>query len=592
MKKLSWLVALVVISFLFFRCQKDISFIGGPDAGVSVSPDPITASIQGNITDENDMPAIGALVTAGTSTTITDANGYFRITDALLDKNTSLVTAEKGGYFTGYRVLAATSGSNQVAIKLIKKDLAATIQSSVGGDASLSNGANIKLPANGVVKDGSNTDYNGDVKVYASYINPKSGDIAKMIPGSLVANDKNGKRVVLSSYGMLAVELLSAGGEKLQIKSGSTATLTIPIPFGFSPAAPATIPLWYINEETGIWQEEGMARKQGNNYVGEVKHFSFWNCDQANNAVNLSLTLHTPDDLPLVNAAVRMSGVLTDTSTSASSVYGFTDSLGQVKGLVPANTNLTLEVIGTCGGTIVYSQTILPLTQDKDLGTIKITNQTASLLTLTGTLVNCSNAPVTNGYAVISLNGIRRYVNADANGRFKTSYVTCSSGNQSILISGVDADAQQQSNQTEITVMLPLADVGNIVACGNVAEDQFINYTIDGIDYSITPLNGDSLSGYQQDAYTTRFFGYTLSSSPRRFLGFKAYDANGTGTFQMGELSVSSSDTVFLSVNPQVTFTKFAKTPGEFYEGHFDDLSYSDSAQAQHTISATFKIKQ
>jgi hypothetical protein len=45
-----------------------------------------------------------------------------------------------------------------------------------------------------------------------------------------MADDKDAKRVFLTSYGMMAVELQSTAGERLQLKSGSTATLTSPIP--------------------------------------------------------------------------------------------------------------------------------------------------------------------------------------------------------------------------------------------------------------------------------------------------------------------------------------------------------------------------
>ena len=70
---------------------------------------------------------------------------------------------------------------------------------------SLSDGSKISLPASAVVNAASGSDYSGDINVYASYINPKANDISKTVPGSFVANDKNGKRVILSSYGMLAV---------------------------------------------------------------------------------------------------------------------------------------------------------------------------------------------------------------------------------------------------------------------------------------------------------------------------------------------------------------------------------------------------
>ena len=55
-------------------------------------------------------------------------------------------------------------------------------------------------------------------------------DISETIPGSFMADNKEGKRVSLTSFGMLAVELESLTGETLQIAPGNTATLSIPIP--------------------------------------------------------------------------------------------------------------------------------------------------------------------------------------------------------------------------------------------------------------------------------------------------------------------------------------------------------------------------
>ena len=39
------------------------------------------------------------------------------------------------------------------------------------------------------------------------------------------------------------------------------------------------MPLWYFDEQKGMWVEEGVATKQGNQYVGTVNHFTDWNCD-------------------------------------------------------------------------------------------------------------------------------------------------------------------------------------------------------------------------------------------------------------------------------------------------------------------------
>lgn len=585
MRKLFWVFAVILVSVSSFQCQRDISFIGRPDNGISVTPQPITTSLQGIITDENDRPFAGVMVTAGTGNAITDENGFFHLNNIILDKNTSMVTAEKGGYFKAYRIFAATSGCNQVTIKLLKRNLAGTVDASKGGDVSLSNGAKINLSANGIVTAASGSAYSGNVSVYASYINPKSEDIDKIVPGSFVANDKDGKRVLLSSYGMLAVELASANGEKLQIKEGSVAILTIPIPLTSVAAAQASIPLWFIDEKTGLWQEEGTATKQGNNYVGEVKHFSFWNCDYPLDGVNLSLTLHTPDDLPLVNTAVKIS-TATD---SVSSAYGWTDSLGQVKGMVPANKNLKLEVLDPCGNSI-YSQNIESLTQSIDLGTIKIAGANSHLLTFTGTLVNCSGAPVTKGYAIINLNGAIHYVAPNSTGQFTTTYVTCSGVPATSTVLAIDEDAQQQSALTSIPVSSPITNAGDILVCGTSSE-QYINYKLDNVAYSITGSTGDtSIRGYR--GYTssgiTNIAAYDFTTAYNE-INFSA-NATAAGTFPVSNFSVRDYYSIRINQPFDVIFTNFPANAGEFYIGTLSG-TFTDSLSNIHTVSATFKVR-
>ena len=253
-------LALILTSVLFFQCQRELSFIGGSDPQPAI-PAPITATVQGNVLDENGLPADGVNIKVGTKTAVTDAKGYFRITDASLDKNASLVVAEKTGYFKAMRSFSATTGVNQVVIKLLPKSLAGTIDGTAGGSVTLNNGMKVALPANGVVNASGNA-YTGSVNVYAAFIDPTSPEIDRIVPGSFMADDKNGGRVTLSSYGMMAVELESAGGEKLQVKNGSKATLTSPIPASLQSSAPANIAMWYVDESKGIWKEEGSGGKE------------------------------------------------------------------------------------------------------------------------------------------------------------------------------------------------------------------------------------------------------------------------------------------------------------------------------------------
>src|SRR4029079_7909054 len=218
---------LVLVPVLFFRCQKgvDVSF----ETNNNNNNVNLKGTVQGNILDENGKAAADVQVTVGSITVNTDARGYFRVTNVSLNKNLSMVTAEKQGYFKAYRSFNATSGANQVLIRLVKKSLAGTVNASSGGEVSLSGGAKISLPANAVMLS-SGGSYSGVVKIFSSYIDPSSSEISQTVPGSFMADDKNNQRVTLASYGMMAVELESSAGEKLLIKSGSTAQLTSPIP--------------------------------------------------------------------------------------------------------------------------------------------------------------------------------------------------------------------------------------------------------------------------------------------------------------------------------------------------------------------------
>ncbi|NOT51472.1 MAG: carboxypeptidase regulatory-like domain-containing protein [Chitinophagaceae bacterium] len=583
MKRLFYPVLLICISILSFNCQKEISGEGGGPSLPAPSA-PITATIQGKIVDENNLPAAGVSIKVGTKTAITDAKGYFRITKASLDKNASLVVAEKSGYFKAYRTFQATSGANHVSIKLIKKVLAGTTSSATGGDVILPNGSKISLPANGIVKAFGGS-YSGTVNVYSAYIDPTAADISQTVPGSFMADDKDGKRVTLTSYGMLAVELESPAGEKLQIAIDKKATLTAPIPSSILASAPATIPLWYVDEQTGIWKEEGTAVKNGNNYVGDVKHFSFWNYDICVPAINLSMTLKNPDGIPLVHVQVRLK------RSNGSSSYGYTDTLGRVSGLVPANEILQMDVMNNCNAS-VYNQNIGPFTQNTDLGVITITAPVSAQLTIQGTVLNCSGNPVTNGTVVVDYD-YPRYVNTNASGQFAVVIYGCGGGGPSTCsITATDNTAQQQGNIVVVPITTPVTYAGNITACGT-STAQFINYTLDGTPYALASPQ-DSMICYtvgQANPYFTILSGNGNPSNNNIDI-WTQHPTVTAGTYPLWMLQVQNYTRIQLLTPADISFTTFP-SPGGFYEGNFS-VNFKDSSDlsVSHTLNGNFRIKR
>lgn len=574
--------AILVLTISFAACQKDLADIGGPDpiVGLPATPEPITARLQGTILDEAGVPAPGVSVKVGTTVVTTDTRGYFRIQNASLDKKSSVVIAEKSGYFKAYRTFGATSGTNQVVIKLIKKTIAGTVNAASGGTVTTASGGKVALAANSIVKASDNSAYTGTINVYATYIDPTASDISQTVPGSFMADDKNNARVTLASYGMMAVVLESNTGEKLQIKSGSVASLTTPVPASRVSSAPATIAMWSVDEQTGIWKEEGSATLQGNVYVGDVKHFSFWNCDIPMNAIVLSLTL-TSNNKPLVYGLVKITR-----QNPTQSTYGSTDSLGQVSGYVPSNQPLLLELMDQCNNPY-FSQTIGPFSSNASMNITVSPASSANLITVNGRLLDCSNNPVTNGYARIYYGYHTSYASTDANGNFSTNFSSCASAPSTLDILGVDITSMQQA-VVNVPAVLPVTNAGTLTVCGTSAT-QFLNYIVNTTNYSIGTAPSDSLTAWTQGGttgYSTWISGSQATGTNSISFSFNAA-TQAPGTYAMGMLSLPGFPQTTVGNASSVTITSFPTAAGQFYEG-----SFTATFNSGNTTSGTFKIRK
>ena len=75
MKKI-FFILFGLISVISFHCQKELSYVnvaGNRNAFLT------TATVQGNVFDENGQPAVGVMIKSGDETITTDSHGYFRI---------------------------------------------------------------------------------------------------------------------------------------------------------------------------------------------------------------------------------------------------------------------------------------------------------------------------------------------------------------------------------------------------------------------------------------------------------------------------------------------------------------------------------
>src|SRR6187401_90626 len=583
------LLGTLIISLFILSCQKEAKTDNptpGGGTGSVVNPTPVQGNVTGKVIDNNNNAVAGATVKAGSNTTTTDSRGLFRFNNIQLDKYSAVITVEKTGFFKGYRVFSASANNtNFVQLKLVPKTLIGSIDAAAGGSVSLPDNSKITLPASGVVVRSNSQSYTGSVKVYAAAIDPASADISQIVPGSVQGTDANNYRVVLTSFGMLAVELEGSNGEQLQIATGKTAKIRFTIPSSLRSTAPATIPLWSVDETTGLWKQEGNATKGTDYYEGDVSHFSFWNCDVSIPTIFLELNLKT------VEGSLPFTPVKITRVNSGGASYGYNDSTGHVGGLVPKNEPLLLEVFSNCNQP-VFSQNIGPYSSNTNLGTITVTIPPINYLQITGSAVNCSNQPVINGNAMIYYDG-HLYNKPISNGSFSLTVTRCSNSNATIEVVVVDNIGNEQSSIWSGSASSGTASTGTLSACGT-SSVSFFNYTLDGTNYSLSTATADSFfvsTGNATSQPATLIMAFK-KSQPNINIDF--YTQGGAvGTFPVMFMTANQyGDSSITLVTPfNVIFTSYGAV-GQFIEGSFTGQFREILNNNLHNVSATFRVRR
>ena len=583
-KIIGLLVLSVVVAVMFNSCKKNFDNEQYTQTNTPVIPDltsQITTSVAGFITNENDSAVSGAVITAGTQTATTNQFGYFNISNVSLSKTAAFVTVTYAGYFNGYRTFIAQPGKQSfIRLKLIPKTAIGTINASTGGTATTSDGASVTLPANAVVLENNNTSYTGTIHVAAHWINPADTiNLPLNMPGNLLGIDTSGYLKILETFGMLAVELTDGSGNLLQIAPGKQATLSFPIPSALTASAPVSLPLWSFNDTTGLWKQESSATKTGSNYVGNVSHFSYWNCDIGYSPVPFTVQIVDSSLHPLANT-----NVIITASQYLSYNHGYTDTSGFIYGMVPANADLQLQVYTLCNA-ISYSKEFTSFNSPIDLGTLVDSND--DIITITGSAVDCNNAPVTNGIALIHSNN-QNIITTIQQGSFNIrTALGCIDPNTYITI--IDSNGNTQGASQPLNLHIGVNNIVTISACTH-KTDVYLTYSIDGgtpaitatiIDYNELGDTGDSTTILCEDPGTLweLYFNY---AGPQLIGSYTL----GKNFYLEGPLGIYNYNSPFT-----INITEFGAI-GAFISGNFTFVGIPESSTVAHTVTCSFRYRR
>ncbi len=590
-------ITLLAAVLIMVGCKKNDN---GPNSPKFENTTEVNADVQGQILGEDGKPLELAKVVIGNNSFTTDKNGIFIFKNIQTKKHATKITVTKDGYFAAYRTLYIKANTdNFTKIMVLKMDNPQNFSAGSGASIVAQGGASVSIPANGIVQKASNAPYNGTVTIYAKTINADNANIAELTPGDLRGITTENVENALETYGMLAVEMFDNAGNELQLASGKPATIKMPIPANLTTTAPASIPLWHFDTDKGMWVEEGSATKQGNEYVGEVKHFSYWNCDYGGPIVQFDATILDLNSNPIPNIQVKL------TSSSNGARYSITNSAGYVSGGVPTNSSFTLELITNCGA--FYSTTFSTTTSNVSLGNILVSLPITNTAIINGTAVDCNGAAIPNA-TVIYLGSNTLITQANASGAFSFSALECNLPTTS-TVTAYDA-INNVNGSVSPTINVGANAVGNVAACGTL--NQFFNYSYTDASgtYAFTNVEPTSnFNGNYNAPYTTLgasmqggqvgtnnyqnaslIFNGAGSTGTYDLYSFSHYGfANGTTTF-----CYSDSVSVPTAIGVPVTITQYASTIGGFIEGNYSG-SFTNtqlSPATTYTISGSFRNKR
>jgi uncharacterized protein (TIGR02145 family) len=413
-----------------------------------------TASVMGVVIGPTGAPEMNAIVRSpyGGEETQTDLNGVFFLDNILVYDKLGYITITKPGFHQGSRsFLPLSQGRSRINVELLPMVLSGSFSSSSGGTTNAGL-LQLAFPANAIQRNGQ--PYTGQVNVYAQALDPSAPEMFNQMPGELLGGIGDSLQM-LRSFGMASIELRDAEMNELQLLPGLSASLTFNIPTALLAEAPATIDWWSYDETQGFWIHEGIAQKQGNQYVGQATHFSWWNCDKPENFNNLIGVVNSVGGTPVSDAQVNV------VTPSLGTGVTYTNAEGVFSGRVPKNQLLTIEVKIDCSGAgeynLVHSESIASAQQPLSTNmSIDLSNR----YPINGVVQSCSTLqPVASGYVKMGT----QIVSANE-GAF--TLWTCGIGQNSFYAFDTsNPDTVFKSLLNVVQVQLDGANAGNIPAC-------------------------------------------------------------------------------------------------------------------------------
>ena len=327
--KIKKLMALLVV-FSAMSCAKNDD---------SPEPAPETFKVSGKVLDESNNPVSGATILFEDQSTTTNATGEFSISADKTPEVRKFITINSNNKFEAYRAFSS-DGITEINLQIIMMNKGTVVNfNSVNGVNVTNSGGSVAIAPNSIQKENGEI-YSGQVTASVRMLNTNTPNFEQLMQGGDFAGVNNSNQSgSLKSYGFYAAELEDPSGNKLNLKTGTTASFNLPIAANDVSTAPQTVKLWHFDKTKAIWVENGTANKVNGKYVGTVPHFSEWNCDDWYTSTTVSGPWYEVAssycnggfDVVYYNSTTTESIIVYNMPTASSGTFYFTNAVNSLQ---------------------------------------------------------------------------------------------------------------------------------------------------------------------------------------------------------------------------------------------------------------------
>lgn len=447
LKKYTYLMSLSLMAVLISSCHSDVGEINPntvqtEQITIPFGFDEVTGNLVGYVFDQSNNPIANAEVSIYSAQTTTNEYGVFLFSNSNFDPQGTFVRVEKEGYLVGSDLVYPNSdGKGTARIMLIKSVNEPTFDAHEGGVIQIEGGGTITFPPSSLIR-ANGSIYDGIVKATAYRISPTDPEFGDLMSGGLLGVDKEGRHRVLSTFGLVAVELRGFDNQLLRIKSDKEAELTFPIDDELKSALIDNVPSWNFNLQDGLWYENEITVNDNEEFRVSIGALGFWNFALPNAVSQVCGRLIYSNDLPAANYEVQI------INNGLPSRIGITDHDGFFCGKVPMGEDLNFQVLHPTCGQLLKEETIGAFEAVGTIGDIVLDINEDYIV---GT-VECAGDQIGNSTIIIESNGTTNvfYPNDDGSFEINLDEVLCI-GDNSFSLFAYNNDTEESSEKLDLT---------------------------------------------------------------------------------------------------------------------------------------------